>query len=221
MKQSDIRRYGRELRKSVRGFRLRRKLMEGFRQSLIPLLEDIPSPDYDDLMDAFGPPEQFAVLLLQEEALRPLSPKKKFAFAAVLAILLLVTGVLACAAWNRSEEGVFLSVNYMEEDPPEQYVYARTETFTRGDITWEQPREMEGYLISVHNTGNVPTKIVVRYQFHRKSYAFEVPPQEIRTFAVNDPKPGKHTISFVTPDGTLSGNIQVLLSETEIPKGNS
>ena len=64
MSNANIRRYERELKKSVRGFRLRKQLIAEFERSLAPLLEEIPDPSYEDLADAFGPPEHLAQSLL-------------------------------------------------------------------------------------------------------------------------------------------------------------
>lgn len=73
MSNPDLRRYEKELQASVKGFRLRRRLRHAFRQATLPLLEETPSPSYEELTAAFGPPDQMAQDLLRTMA-NPPSP---------------------------------------------------------------------------------------------------------------------------------------------------
>lgn len=78
MNRSGVHRYQKKLLASFpRQRELRKLLSNQFQRSLIPLLEDIPSPTYNDLLAAFGPPEEMAKTLLQGIDLPPPpSPKK-------------------------------------------------------------------------------------------------------------------------------------------------
>lgn len=55
MSNPDLRRYEKELRASVKGFRLRRRLHRSFRQAVMPFLEETAAPSYEELTAAFGP----------------------------------------------------------------------------------------------------------------------------------------------------------------------
>lgn len=71
MSNPDLRRYEKELQASVKGFRLRRRLRHSFRQATLLLLEETPSPSYEELTAAFGPPDQMAQDLLRNMANPP------------------------------------------------------------------------------------------------------------------------------------------------------
>lgn len=60
MSNPDLHRYEKELRASVKGFRLRRRLHRSFRQAVMPFLEETAAPSYEELTAAFGPPDQMA-----------------------------------------------------------------------------------------------------------------------------------------------------------------
>ena len=68
MSNPDLRRYEKELRASVKGFRLRRRLHRSFRQAVMPFLEETAAPSYEELTAAFGPPDQMAQDLLRTMA---------------------------------------------------------------------------------------------------------------------------------------------------------
>ena len=220
MNNANICRYGRELRKSLRIPRLGKRISAAFAQSLTPLLEDIPDPSYDDLVDAFGPPEHLAESLLQTmEIPQPFPRWKKLilCICAVLAVCAVCFGVFSIR--NAPEEDVFFSdaALYTESVLQENYYFAASETFSQRDVDWDQPREMTAYLIVLENAGTVRTNIVVQYSDRQPPHTFAVPAGETRVFVVNDPHPGKHSIAFNTPDGTLSGAVRVLLSDAPIP----
>ena len=71
MSNPDLRRYEKELRASVKGFRLRRRLHRSFRQAVMPFLEETAAPSYEELTAAFGPPDQMAQDLLRTMANPP------------------------------------------------------------------------------------------------------------------------------------------------------
>lgn len=218
MNQPDIRRYGRELKKSVRGFRLRKQLMAEFERSLAPLLEELPSPSYEDLVDAFGPPEHLAGMLLHEIDVRPLSWKAKAALVVGIIAILFAVGFGVSSLQNVPEDGVVLSADDSNLEQVLQHsTFAMTEAFSYDDIDWDHPREKSAYLIEIDNTNSVLTNIFVYYSDRQPPHTFAVPAGETRVFVVNDPHPGKHSIAFNTPDGTLSGAVRVLLSDAPIP----
>ena len=91
-----------------------------------------------------------------------------------------------------------------------------TEAFSYDDIDWDHPREKSAYLIEIDNTNSVHTNIFVYYSDRQPPHTFQVPAGETRVFVVNDPRPGPHSIAFNSPDGTLSGTVRVLLSDSPI-----
>lgn len=220
MNNPDIRRYGQELQKTVHGFRLRRKIMRAFYDSLAPLLEEFPTPSYDDLNEAFGPPEQMAQLLLQTipNLPRPLKRGHKVYLAVALFLIMTAAAFVGFTLWNTSEEETLLfDSNAYPETIVSQLCYAADEVFSHRDTSWDQLQGMTAYLIELHNTNKVPTKITINYAKYQPPHTFELAAGEQCTFLVNDARTGKHTISFVTPDGSLSGTVRVMLSDTELP----
>ncbi len=220
MNSPDLRRYGREVKRSVRGFRLRKRLTAAFRRSLVPLLEEVPSPSYEDLLDALGPPEHLADALLQTiELPRPIPLWKKLALCACALLAAFAVGFGAFSLWNAPEEETFFPdpANYTRAFLQENYSSVASEAFSHSDVDWDQPGEMEAYLLVLENTNRVPTKVYVTYSKHQPSHTIEVDPGETVLFVVNDPRPGPHSVAFTTPDGTLAGTVRVLLSDAPLP----
>ena len=218
MNNANIRRYERELKKSVRGFRLRKQLIAEFERSLAPLLEEIPDPSYEDLADAFGPPEHLAQSLLQTvEIPQPVPLWKKLTLGVCAVLVVCAVGFGVFSLWNVPEEGTFLSMeDSFTVHMLENGIYAVSETFSYGNIDWDLPREMTAYLILLENTNSVRTNVFIRYSEYQPPHTFEVPAGETRVFVVNDPRPGPHSVAFDTPDGTLDGTVRVLLSDSPI-----
>lgn len=218
MNNANICRYGRELKKSVRGFRLRKQLMAEFKHSLAPLLEELPSPSYEDLVDAFGPPEHLAEMLLHEIDVRPLSWKAKVALVVSVIAVIFAVGFGVFSMQNAPENGVVLSIedSSLEAAFPDA-AFIRDEVFSSTNIDWNFPENRAAYIVEACNTNNVHTNIFVYYSDHQPPHTFAVPAGETRVFVVNNPRPGPHSIAFNTPDGTLSGAVRVLLSDAPIP----
>lgn len=62
-----VKRYKRALKRDLRCFgSTRETLLQKFELSLSDFLEDVPSPDLDELYAAFGPPKEMADLLMAE-----------------------------------------------------------------------------------------------------------------------------------------------------------
>lgn len=62
----EIIRYQRELKKHLQcGMHIRKKLLSQFRDSLSSFLEENPEPNYEQLITAFGPPEEMANILME------------------------------------------------------------------------------------------------------------------------------------------------------------
>lgn len=218
MSNPNIRRYERELTGNLRGARLRKRVSAAFAQSLAPLLEEIPDPSYEDLADAFGPPELFAQSLLQTiEIPQPVPLWKKLVLGLCAVLAVCVVGFGAFSLWNTPEEGTFLSMeDSFTVHMLENGIYAVSETFSYRNIDWDLPREMTAYLILLENTNSVRTNVFIYYSEYQPPHTFVVPAGETRVFVVNDPRPGPHSVAFDTPDGTLSGTVRVLLSDTPI-----
>lgn len=164
MNNPNIYRYGQELKKSVRGFRLRKRLLAEFQRSLTPLLEDVPDPSYEDLVDAFGPPEQLAKTLLHEIDVLPLSWKAKAGLAVGVIAVIFAVGFGISSFQNIPEEGELRpdAVPYTGNIDMHHF-FAVDDPFTHGDSHWDQPRDMVAYQVELHNTNSVYTNIFVYY----------------------------------------------------------
>lgn len=212
MNNPDICRYERELGKVVQGFHRRKKVLEAFRSSLPPLLEEIDPPEYEDLIEAFGPPEQMAQELLQVVQLPPPSRRKRIGVILGICVFVLCLGAGVFWRYHAPEEGILLAapIDELEQITQDCY-FSVDDPFTHTDSRWEQPRNKKGYCVQAHNTGAVRTDIAVQYSGRQKTHRFEVLPGETKTLIVKEACLGEHIVSFVTPDGSLSGAVRVLL----------
>ena len=188
MRRTDLSLYEKRLRKSVSGFRLRSKVQAAFRRSLSPLLEETPCPSYDALLRAFGPPEHMAQTLLQTMTTHPHPRSGKL-------------------KWILSDASA-----YSEKVLLQDYVFCQDRTFCDCDVEWDQPKEYPSYLLLLQNENETSTKITVRYSQRQPPHTFDVPPESIRAFLVDDSQPGAHVISFSSSNGSLAGTVRVLLS---------
>ena len=111
MSNPDLHRYEKELRASVKGFRLRRRLHRSFRQAVMPFLEETAAPSYEELTAAFGPPDQMAQDLLRTMANppQPLRRGQKVGIVLVACLIVVGIGVGAFSWWNAPEDEVTLS----------------------------------------------------------------------------------------------------------------
>lgn len=219
MNNPDICRYEWELGKVVQGVRRRKKVLEAFRRSLVPLLEEIDSPEYEDLIEAFGPPEQMAQELLRSVPGLPAPLRRREKLGIVLSLCVVIAAIswVGFMLWNTPEVGsVLAGANNGPDEVGSQLWYAADETFEHGDIFWDHPKEMSAYLVELHNTNTVSTKVTISYSNYRAPHSIELAPGEQCTFVVNDVRRGAHTVSFATQDGSLSGTIRVLLSQKSL-----
>ena len=216
MSNPDLRRYEKELQASVKGFRLRRRLRHSFRQATLPLLEETPSPSYEELTAAFGPPDQMAQDLLRNMANppQPLRRGQKAGIALAACLVVVGIGVGAFFWWNAPEDEVTLSngSSYTDDVLLPNFAFKIDEAFTNLEIPWQQSSDCSIYLLLIHNTNTVVTTATVQYAALRPPHTIEVPPRSTRAFLVEDARPGEHTISFSSPDGSLSGTFQVLVA---------
>ena len=216
MSNPDLRRYEKELQASVKGFRLRRRLRHSFRQATLPLLEETPSPSYEELTAAFGPPDQMAQDLLRNMANppQPLHRGQKAGIALAACLVVVGIGVGAVSWWNAPEDEVTLSdgSSYTDDVLLPNFAFKIDEAFTNWEIPWQQSSDCSIYLLLIHNTNTVVTTATVQYAALRPPHTIEVSPRSTRAFLVEDARPGEHTISFSSPDGSLSGTFQVLVA---------
>lgn len=96
---NDILRYRRSLKKQLRcGPLTRKKLLDRFGGSLAPFLEENPAPGYEQLVSAFGPPEEMAAVLMEsvsaKEQARYQTGRKLIQILAVLVAVLFLAFVL-------------------------------------------------------------------------------------------------------------------------------
>lgn len=217
MSQPDIRRYRQELKRSVRGRRLRKQLADAFEGSLAPLLEDIPSPTYEDLTEAFGPPEHLAETLSHHIDIKTMSLKTKIGLGLSLVAIVGFVGVGLFQVQNIPESGTVLA----SDDSRlislcETGTYIASDNFSQDNFYWDFPQGMTTYLLEVYNTGSALTNVFVYYSDYQPPHTFEVPPGDSRAFLVTDPRFGDHSITFNSSSGTLSGSFRVLVSDEPI-----
>ena len=100
MKNKDMERYCREVRALLPGgFRQKRKLMKGLRDSLSRYLEDAAESDYGAIVRRFGLPTQIAVSYMEEmepqEVLRSMNIRRKIVgiIAAGVIVIVLLWGI--------------------------------------------------------------------------------------------------------------------------------
>ena len=219
MGRSPLTHYKKELVCCVSGHRRRKALLAAFHQSLIPFLEENATPSYEDLIAAFGPPEQMAQNLLQVNPLpAPLSPKNRIALTLCGCLVILCVGAGIFLSYNTPETGGLLSspVPYPTEINDNQFFPIEEEPFTSQEYHWDQFRRLGAYMVSAHNTNSVPTQVTIHYSEIRPTHVFEVPPGETAIFSVPDACSGEHAVSFSTPDGSLSGTVRVFVSRDPI-----
>ena len=216
MNNPGIRHYERELGKAVRGSRRRKRVIEAFQGSLLPFLEEQENPTYNDLMRAFGPPEQMAQELIEAipDLPNPLRTGQKIGI--VIGILLLV--VLVCGGvfyWFNMPECEVTILNEINctDDMMASYTPCLSAEFSQTDTSWRQSEEYKytGYLLIFENTNQIETKVMVKYSDHQPPHYLVVPAGEQRVLQVDDARPTEHTTSFSTSDGSMSGTVQVLL----------
>ena len=101
----DILQYRKELLTAApKNRKAKRMLCKEFDLSLQPLLEDIPSPTYQDLVDAFGSPSHMAQTLLDSiHVPPPLSCKQKLGIALGIVCTILCIIFLIFYSFNRPE----------------------------------------------------------------------------------------------------------------------
>ena len=217
MSNPDLRRYEKELRASVKGFRLRRRLHRSFRQAVMPYLEDTAAPSYEELTAAFGPPDLMAQDLLRTMANppQPLRRGQKVGIVLVACSLVATIGFGVFSWWNTPETKFFISNDTpaTEEILQKGYAFALDSPFSQNDVSWNQPRESQSYWLVLYNTNSLDTDVEIRYSKHLSSHSFTIPPKETLSFLVEDARPGEHILSFITSDGSFLGSVQIFLSK--------
>lgn len=182
----------------------------------MPFLEETAAPSYEELTAAFGPPDQMAQDLLRTMANppQPLRRGQKVGIVLVACLIVVGIGVGAFSWWNAPEDEVTLSdgSSYTDDVLLPNFAFKIDEAFTNWEIPWQQSSDCSIYLLLIHNTNTVVTTVTVQYAALRPPHTIEVPPRSTRAFLVEDARPGEHTISFSSPDGSLSGTFQVLVA---------
>ena len=87
----EISRYQRELKRHMRcNVITKRKLTIHFNTSLSAFMEDQPDPTYEQLVAAFGPPQEMASILMEE-----LSEREKIRYRFTQKVKIIFLGILA------------------------------------------------------------------------------------------------------------------------------
>lgn len=216
MINSDIHRYERELVKNIHSLRQKKAVRTAFRRHLPTLLEEDPNPSYETLSDAFGPPAQLALSLLEESPVPPLSKGKKALLVVVPLVVLAVLVGSLCVFWNTSDQVVVLSA------PPEGFslrdgsFFMVDDPLVYSDIPWKQAREYPSYVVEVHNTGRAPVLAALYTRDGQEPFLATVPTEETRYLLVRQARPSTHILAFDTSDGDLSGTVRVLVSSAPL-----
>lgn len=215
MENPAVQQYKRSLKTHLRGRKQRKNALADFEKLLPVFLEETPSPCYDDLVNAFGPPEEMAAELQTKFPYQPMTPKQKL----LLALVIVCAAACIAAAWyiitkEEPEEGI-LYTNFLQfsDDDMSKLYAALWDEFNPRDSSWPQSKEFPSYVLEAHNENVVPAQILIRYREDIDPHIFIIPPGETYVFVVNNALPGEHTISFDAPDTTYVGYVQVYVCE--------
>lgn len=212
MNEPAIRRYERALGREIKGFRRRKEVRKSFHCSLALFLEEQPAPTWADLEEAFGPPDQMARDLMENIPDLPQPFSIRWKVGIMVAIFAIVAvGCVGIYCWsNRPESEVKLTDGneYTTERVLADYTSRLNEVFQSHDYTWTQ--QGSEYLILLENTSRLDVTVRIQYSDRQPDHVFVVPVGESCAFRVEDARPTKHVLSINTPDGAMSGRIQLL-----------
>ena len=215
------------------GAREREALLARFRAAMAPLEEEIGPPGYDDLVAAFGPPEEMAKTLAAspegQAALAHARRSRRLVrglSAAVAVCLVVAVAGLGAHTWRLSQEdrpglsqgdepsldvvpekGTYLPGVFREPVAGESFSINGTEPLVHSDVVWSQQEFADGhYWIAVRNDGTEDLRAWVRYSPRAEDrLTFTVPAGESGTFQVADGNETEHRVSFLTDSGALVG----------------
>ena len=117
--------YRRALKKALYCSRAKRQeLLEQFKISISYFLEDCPEPTYEQLIDAFGPPEEMACILMEKVSAEEKERcRKRRSVLKALAIFLVVMVVLYTVYVHFYKE--YTIIEFHDELIPVQTVIAQ------------------------------------------------------------------------------------------------
>ena len=206
-----------ELRRALPGgAKEREALLARFRAAMAPLEEEIGTPGYDDLVAAFGPPEEMAkTLTASPEGRAALAHARRsrrlvrgLSAAAVVCLVVAVAG-LGAHAWGLDvvpEEGTYLPGVFREPVAGESFSINGTEPLVHSDVVWLQQDYADGYWIAVRNDGAEDLHAWVSYSPREEDrLTFTVPAGETGTFQVAEGNGTEHRVGFDTDSGALDG----------------
>ena len=204
-----------ELRRALPGgAKEREALLARFRAAMAPLEEEIGTPGYDDLVAAFGPPEEMARTLTaspegQADVARARrAGMRRITVLLVVAVCLLTAVVSALgllpAYYPKEQPGAYLTGDH---DVP-SYPLIQPGPLYRADgtdYTWDQPDHEGSYWVTVGNEGDEDVTVAIHYG-RTGVLRFTVPAGEIGTQLVDSARQGEeHRLSFHTDSGLLEG----------------
>lgn len=218
MNNPGIRCYERALRRQIRGFRRKKLVQETFRCSLRPFLEEQDNPTYADLEEAFGPPEQMAQELMEMIPDLPKTPsvmkQMVFVFVCCLVVIMVFASMYCLSTGPETEVTISEEIGSIKEVDVSDYVPCLDVEFSNSDYVWYQNKKCTHYLLTFKNTNQVDTTIYISYGTRQPPHTFVVSAGEQCTFLVTDAQPKEHVVSFVTPDGSMSGRMKVLIPKS-------
>ena len=208
-----------ELRRALPGgAKEREALLARFRAAMAPLEEEIGTPGYDDLVAAFGPPEEMAKTLTaspegQADVARVKRAGMRRITVLVVAAVCLLTAVVSALVlvplyYPKEQPGAYLTRDY---DVP-SYPLIQPGPLYRADgtdYTWDQPDGKGSYWVTVGNEGDEDVTVAIHYG-RTGVLRFTVPAGEIGTQLVDCARQGgTHRLTFHTASGLLEGLVAV------------
>lgn len=94
------------------------------------------------------------------------------------------------------------------------YVIINNEDITTSDKTWDQPNGYSYYRFYIKNTRNEKLKVTLRYGKTSKQYTIDG--NKDKTVTMANAQPVKHTLSFSSDSGIVSGKVNVRVSDTKL-----
>ena len=217
MTSTPVRRYRNRLKRFLpQRISSRKALLAEFQCALSLLLREIPTPTYDELVTAFGPPERMAQTLMSSTEAPPFHSRYLW-HATITCSIIAICLIFLFSIGNTEENDIrYSSSIFHPHEISSLNYYILDDPFTHNDVSWHQPYHIAAYLIEAHNNGDLPTNIIIDYGYTQEPHILKIPAGDTQTFIVNNPCPGTHTLSFDTRNGALNGTIRVFLSKAPL-----
>ena len=133
----------------------------------------------------------------------------------LVAVLILALGSTVISANEiisaaPNEVGLSEKMEFEEITPFTDYLILDDTIGSSGRI-WDQPSGYSYYRIHVVNTTNQTMKVTIKYGSN--SHTFNVSANSSETKSYSNAQANRHTVSFSTPNGVVSGTVAVRVSD--------